>query len=548
VTAQFFFAGSNHPAGYADYALPTIFTPPSDYAGSLPAGSTTSQLFYSWRNATLAGNSQIYEGKVTYHLGNGQLQVAALSNTSGYSVNQNYPTGPLTLQLFGGGLYCLTPPCSATPGTPPGTSAFTPVTFNGSMQTVMLLQNTLDQSEIVHNRDLSVNYASAFSDRVRATISFVHSYYDDMSPTNCLQLFQNGNGTVGSFSYVSQPQSNFEATDQFRVGLGANPSDRVSVDLSSYFANARYHVVNPADATENTYIDEYYHYAAPRLSFVWRPNHNWAVRASTGGGFALAPLSDLDSGNYGIFCSSVCSQYVANTNLQPETSWGYDVGFDTRFAGSTILSFDAYSTNLKGQVYNNTAPAGTHLGVPLFTIQYRNLGQSRYEGIQLDLHHDVPKGMIWSISGSLMRGYIVSLPAGFYNGATCTNCANGLVVPGINFNGLFTNANIPYAQGFALWGYNWSPDRFVNLEVHYFGNNNGYYAPAFVAFDANLQVPLTRNVAMQGTFHNITGILDNAVTNGGQGIIYPAVNGPNAFEFSVPYGPRTFLLTLRIHS
>jgi outer membrane receptor protein involved in Fe transport len=355
-------------------------------------------------------------------------------------------------------------------------------------------------------------------------------------------------------------QDNYQETDQGRIGFGVTPNSHWSADASFYFTSATLHVLNPNDPTESTYVDEYLHYDAPRASIVWRPKNDLAVRFAAGGGLAIAPIADFVGTNGAVECEppNGCYQTKVNLGLQPETSFGYDLGMDKRLGGGTIASLDLYETNLWGQLYENTEdfpPCDTCGGLPLSVTQFQNLASTRYEGVEIDLRHDVPHGYFWSASGSMMRGYVAYLPPGFYNsGGTCNvstgaNCATGTanVVQGVNFNASFTNANVPYAQGFALFGYRWKPQLFVAGDVHYFGNNNGYYAPAFVVFDANASYPLTDHISVQGTFRNITDQDGDSVGNFANGVTYPTAFGPKSYYMSVPYGPRTFLLTFRVH-
>ena len=162
------------------------------------------------------------------------------------------------------------------------------------------------------------------------------------------------------------------------------------------------------------------------------------------------------------------------------------------------------------------------VGDTAYVTQYGNLGESRYEGILVDLRHTVPHGTYWSLSGGLTRGYIVSVPAGFYNGITypppsytpvvTSNSANLNVVPGVNFNGTFTNgASVPYAQGLGTLGYRWNPRKYADLTATYYGNNNTYFRPAFVELDGNLGYPLTENISLLAAFRNITGMYDSPV-------------------------------------
>src|SRR5258708_39646921 len=111
------------------------------------------------------------------------------------------------MELFGGGAFF-------TGGTP----ATVPTTFNGGVYQVNFQPYTLQQTRLTHNRDLSASYAHALGDRSRATVSYVHSFYDDLAGTFNPRNFNCPDGTVFNLFSLSVPQTNFEATDQFRLG------------------------------------------------------------------------------------------------------------------------------------------------------------------------------------------------------------------------------------------------------------------------------------------------------------------------------------------
>jgi outer membrane receptor protein involved in Fe transport len=332
-----------------------------------------------------------------------------------------------------------------------------------------------------------------------------------------------------------------------------------------YFANADYHVQNPNNIA--LFTDEYYTYTAPRLGFVWRPTAVVAVRAAAGGGFAEAPLEFLIGSNgtpepNNFSSPTFYTVTLRNLALQPEKSFAFNLGTDVRLRHDTVISLDLYRANLYGQLYNSSTLTGTYTGVygtlPLYTTQYGNLGESRYEGILLDLRHDVSRGLYWSLSGGLTRGYIVSLPTGFYNlsgGAHCNfstgaSCTNLYVVPGPNFNGIYTNgASIPYSQALGILGYRWNPEKYVGLVATYYGNNNTYFRPAFVELDGRVGYSLTKNTSLLLTFRNITGIYDQGVQvySAASYMGVPTITGLPYAETGEEYGPRTVIITMNIH-
>lgn len=550
IRADLFYAGQGQ-----EFALPGAnnagnFTPPSGYTGSIAAGS---QLFPTSGSNSLGLASfspfnqaaSLFEEKITANVGKGVLRFAALQNNV-FLNDTIAPAASATVQLFGGGKIC----ASATPACGSAANPGTATVFNGGTYTITRSAPVSSVFFGTNNRDQMMSYATPLGDYAHAGLSFVKSSYT-------VPLTVNG--------AVSVPDAVSLTTRETRFSIGGNPSNKSSLDLSMYFVRANYHVQNPSDPTKATYTDADYSYSAPRLGFVWRPTENIAFRAAAGGGFAEAPLKDLVGSNGLPQPNSSTSPtfYTVsfqNLGLQPEKSFGFDVGADIRFPHNTIVSLDVYRSNLFGQIYSSTALAGTFTGsagtLPLYVTEFGNLGESRYEGILLDARHETPRGVYWTVSGGLTRGYVVSLPAGFYNtaGSTCntaTNagCKNQTVVPNINFNGTFAAA-IPYAQGLGSIGYRWNRERFVNLIATYYGNNNTYYRPAFVELDANAGIPLMKDSSLLFTLRNITGVYGGGVQLLGGSVLTgaPTIAGQPQALYQQNYGPRTLVLTLKVNT
>jgi len=561
LSAELFYAGQ-HSVGafpYSEYEL--NFQPPSGYTGAMPPGVQYGAYNFAFPSTQ---TSSLLEEKLTAKLGQGTLRLAALQNRT--FLNQvtdlpnvstvklygaGYLNGSSTLTYFNGGTYSLAQPYGCE---------FAEMAFS-------------------NNRDLSLSYMTPLGNNFHTGLSFVQSYYDN--PTLTLGTYTDITGAVTGNYFGSTPSAISQTTDEMRFLIGGNLSEKTSIDLSMYFVNANYHVPNPSDPNIDTttydnatYVDSRYTYAAPRLGFVWRPTAPLAFRAAVGGGFAEAPLSSLIGvgGLPTINSTSTPTSYLislANLNLQPEKSFGFDVGTDIRLPRGTILSFDLYRTNLFGQFYTSTAPDGTYTGnygtLPLYTTQQGNLGRSRYEGLLLDVRHDsVTHGIYWAFSGGLTRGYVVNIPSGLYNGiitsylpptyapvsTTCTHCANLNVVPGINFNGTFESTSVPYSQALGIIGYRWSPEKYVGLTSTYYGNNNTYNRLAFVEIDGNVGYPLSKFVSLLVTFQNITNIYGGGVNFFSAANIeegYPNVVGPPGPRYGEEYGPRTVRVTTQFH-
>jgi outer membrane receptor protein involved in Fe transport len=441
-----------------------------------------------------------------------------------------------TVQLYGG-----------------GTLNGTATVFNGGTYNVTYPIFTEYAAGWNNNRDLLLSYATPLGENSHAGVSFVKSYYN--TP---YQHFCDYAGVY--FDNSATPSAISQTTNELRVFVGGNPSEKMSLDLSTYFVNANYHVGAATNTT--TYSDVRYSYTAPRLGFVWRPTASVAVRAAAGGGFAEAPLGDLigSNGMPQINSASSPAYYTVlsqNYSLQPEKSFAFDFGTDIRLHRDTIFSFDVYRSNVYGQVYLATLANGRYSGaygtLPLYTAEYGNIGTSRYEGVLVDLRHDTPHGIYWSFSGGLTRAYVVSIPAGFYDDPSqpCTMCANLYIVPGANFNGELNSVGVavPYAQSLGKLGYRWSPDKYVDMIGTYYGNNNTYFRPAFVILSGHIGYPVTKNISLLATFRNINGVYDNPIQTFSLANLSGAssVSGLPYPLYGEEYGPRTVILTTVIH-
>jgi len=546
--AEVFYAGQivDQPASYQNFTF--NFTPPAGYAGPVPAGINHFQGsgFLLGPGYSIQASS-LLEEKITAQLGRGLLRIAALQNRSYQNQDFTVPSnGPFSAQLFGGASLCSTTPCTAANATP--------TVFNGGTYTISYPKLDFHTPGIGVSRDVLMSYETLIGDYFHVGASYVKSYYNDSNPNITEVVGPPVNLNVSA----TTPDALSEGTNEFRLFLGGNPSSKTTLDLSMYLANVNYHV--GAAVANPVYTDSFSSYAAPRLGFVWRPTPPLAFRASTGGGFAAIPLPILVGGNGTPTLNSaagVYTQTLTATNLQPEKSFGFDVGADLKLQGGTLVSFDVYRTNLFGQLYRTTTMTGNFNGLPLLTTQYGNLGQSRYEGVLLDIRHDVARGLFWSFSGGLTRGYVVSLPAGFYNTATGTcnvttgaNCQNVQVIPGINFDGEFTSfsqsqAIIPYAQALGTLGYRWKDQGRVDVVGTYYGNNNPYIRPAFVEVDGHLSYPLSKNIALVATLRNLTNIYGASVTPFDPSVLTgaPTITGLPYVLYGQQYGPRALIVT-----
>jgi len=542
ITVQAFYAGSQATAAQASFEDTYLFTPDASYAGSLEPGA--SYIARSFGVSPILESGSLLEEKVTAYLGRGVLRLAALQNYT-YTNHIISPTPPSTIQLNGTGTYCANPLCTTT----------TPFVFTGQTATVTCNYFSFLENTRSTNDDLLASYEVQVGSKSNLGISFVKSAN---SGTN----FYNDSFIFGGITYNfdgGQPAVT-ETIDEFRLHAGTQLSDTLSLDGSYYFARADYHVPDPNN--NNHWVDSIFSYSAPRLGMTWRMNRDAVVRAAAGGGFALPPLFNLVGSNGAIGCNVglSCMVSLTNINLQPEKSFGFDIGTDVRLRHDTVLSADVYRTDLYGQLFQSVNLVGLYptLGIyyhlPIYAQEYLNLGHSRFEGLNVSLRHDVPRGIYWNAGLGLTRGYIVSVPAGFYNqaGAMCNfstgaSCQNTYALLNSNFDGEF-QSTVPYANGSATFGYRWAAKKYVDIQANYQGNNNAYFQPGFMEFDGHASYPLTKDFALIATFRNITGIHDQNYQfyTVNPNLIAPSVAGLEFPLYPIPYGPRTLVVTANL--
>lgn len=528
VTASAFYAGHSASMNQATFFYPFNFVPGTGYTGSVAPGFHN-DIFYALPPNVNAESSGLFEERVTANIGKGVLRLAALQSNS--DVLQYIPQmNPGTFGLFGTVNYASAPAV--------------PVTFSGQQVQLTFPASVYFENTQVYNRDLLASYETQIGNDSTAGVSFVKSYVG-------YQDYENNSGTL-----ALQPPGISQGTNELRFHLSHTFAPGITVDLSDYVLNGSFHEPNPTNRA--TWVDVPFNYSAPRLGIAWAASKDAVVRASAGGGIAIPPLSYLNGTNSISSCSAVtgmCSQTITNLNLKPETSFAYDLGADIRVQHDTVISGDIYRTNLNGQIFSSVSYAGMNpmFNLPIYAKEYLNLGKSRFEGINLAVHHDVAKGFMWDFGLGLTRGYVVSVPNGFYNssGAACNfttgvNCTNTYIVPYTNYDGKF-QSTVPYANGRATIGYRWSPQWSVDIQPTYFGNNNAYFRPGFVEFDAHASVGLSKYVTLSATFRNITGIYDqNYATLYGTVTGAPTVVGAPYGLTELPYGPRTAIVTANI--
>jgi hypothetical protein len=517
-----------------------LFTPPtSGYSGpdfaptcciravnENPVGTNVQNLFEAEFRTTLGANSLIAR---YYQTGTNNFQATAPG-----------PGGSITIngQIWGSALLG----GSTTPTIYNGQTAtiYTPGSYEGLLDVDNLHGYT---AEIDHPAGDNI-YSLSFDQ----TKSSTYSFENYSPPTPSETIVPGGSG---------QTLSDALARGQFAL------SPSLSALLSLYYTLYNNHYSQDGGVT---FQDSTHSFVGPRFGMTWRPNPPTSVRLAAGSSIAPAyvylltnpagPPIPNDQGDPQYY-----TQNVNSGDVKPETAFGYDLGVDRR-VGGVVLSSDLYETTLHGQYLQSETLAGTYASnnvlqnagvpLPLYDVKTSNLGTSRYEGIELSARSDPAKGLGGRMSASVMRAYVVSVPAGFYDTASGPDTTNLGVIPGVNFfpnggtyNGL-APARVPYATGYGELNFRMPRGlfSFSAIGVTYYGNNNGFNEPPFFVVHANLQFRLGAETTLSVTGDNLTGQYNSSYYTLYAGIPVPLANGQLGATDAGNYGPATYRITL----
>ena len=312
----------------------------------------------------------------------------------------------------------------------------------------------------------------------------------------------------------------------------------------------------------------------PRIGLVFRPNASASVRIATGSSIAppfmglLNQISSAPTYSGG----NVAFENVSNSDLKPETAFGYDLGVDFRLKDpSTTVSSDIYLTNLFNRFFSQSVATGLNCNTPgtcqttagpipantpILNQTNTNISNARFEGIELSIRHSPAVGFGYQLAGSVQKGYFYDLPPYFYcsvPGPGCTPDQNVNIIAGQNTNGdgvgvggLSYNGNmrIPYSQGNAEVSYTFKNSAFASLGETYYGNNNSFNEPAFGIGYATLRYPVGPTLALQVSGDNIFNAYPGILPIYGGGVPIELYGGQTAATVANVLGPATWTLVL----
>jgi outer membrane receptor protein involved in Fe transport len=576
--------------------LPSVFQPGPGYTGSVPLGQHVLESNVYPAPDTETNNEPLFQAEVTSTLGNDTVLARYYHATierfiQQGNTNPNYPNtayDTLSGTLSSGQVF---------------NDFYTPVNWYEYF--------VESEDDSLSGLDLEYQHPYGLGNVLTASFSRVSSqtsYWEAEADTAAYPVVTGGvqdvtipDGTSQTFNTyrlsdtqnfgnkfnarLSLYENQYAFTAATACGSGASYTSPTACQLNG--SNATFQTTNP------THFDE-------RLGLTYRPGANLVLRASAGSSIA-PPYANLLSKFNQLPSCNACSDTQPitvnqnNPNLQPETSFGYDVGFDYRPRPNYYASADAYLTNLFNQFLttdvfegfctaarfpsSGCGAAGSSTSPPLYYAINGNLNNARYQGIELVLRHSVQNGIGWLVQGSTQRGFAYNLGNSFYcSGLPTTlpcvpaNYNQNLGVVGQqNFTGggsgtyylhsgscpatdyycvedggtSVSNQNVPYLQGYAEINWQTRAGWYASFGGTLFGKNNSLNEPPFIVARITLRAPITSSLFLQVSGNNIFNEYGGffPIVAGGVGI--PLANGGVVPSLGNVMGPDTWSVQLQ---
>jgi outer membrane receptor protein involved in Fe transport len=569
------------------YEYPTIFSPSATYAGSLPAGATSTYQNTFFPNNFEWNNEPIFQGEIRTTLGRDSVLAryyAASINRLAYEIAgpTNVDTENLTLS---------------------GTLSLCPTGYNSYSTTTKLCtitgSNAAGVAPVTRNYNNTpvvitipnANFTQAEEDKLHGgTFEYDHVIGDggDIVSLSLDQVNANTDSYSGSspssYSYSIYGGEKIKYTSAlaraiFNIG-------HLNVTLANYYNNYQNtYTVTGGQSFQTATFGRY----DGRIGLAYRATPDIALRASVGSAVAPPYLSLLTSGGSSTIptldtSNAFATNRVNTGGLRPETAFGYDVGADIRTSadGFSTFSTDLYLNNVFNQFVSsseyangtttvcnvkNGQPASAYTGgvcpansngtltVPLLTTGSLNLSNARYMGVEVAAKRQPNVGFGYNLSGALIRAYPYNVnPCIYYTTVnaqgqlTCsgTPSANLAIVSGPNYYNSGTslsfavsNHSEPYAQGYASISYRTPRGGLLLFGEQYYGNNNSLNVPAFFRANATAKFPVyDTHTFVQASVSNLFNIFSNAYITPYSGNTVPLVNGKIGLTNANTIGPR----------
>jgi outer membrane receptor protein involved in Fe transport len=539
------------------------FAPGAGYSGSLPAGPLQVSNVFAGAFSGEFNNEPIFQAELSTTAGKDSLLARYYrASITRYQFQGN---GATTLDYNNVAVYGL-----STPSGPPGQ------TYNGTTENVGY-NDFYQEPEVDKLAGGSFEYQHPFGNNDLLTFSidrtasqsidyliFPGPFYSFSLPPGTSQLLTTAllRGHFYLGTKFDLTLSNYFNTYSSTFAVGC-PSGGCNTQAAAQYGNG---VV--FGTTKNSHDD-------PRLGLVFRPNGASSIRLSMGSSIAppyLGLLNQIASSPNYDSTNHVAIEQVSNSNLKPETGFGYDLGADMRLKDTaTTISGDVYLTNLYNRFFAQTINTGLVCGsanpcqtsgppipanTPILNQTNSNISNARFEGIELSLRHSPAVGFGYLIDGSVQKGYYYDLPPFFYCATPVVGCTpnqNLNIIAGQNTNGVPVgfynvsyngNMRIPYSQGNAELSYSFENGAFASFGETFYGKNNSLNEPPFAIGYATLRYPINRTLALQVSGDNIFNAYPGILPITGGGVPIDLYGGQTAATTGNVLGPSTWTLVL----
>ncbi len=442
-------------------------------------------------------------------------------------------------------------------GNAPLTAGGTTPTFTGGPQTITIpdVYSRSVEEDRVHGGSFAWIHPAGPNEYEFAADRIV-------SLTNAYSV--GASGGVAAFA-ASVPAGSSQTITSYLARGTLHPTDLDALTLAAYATTYANHFSTGPAGTGFAFGDATHSEIDPRLGYTHRfPHHDSVLRFSMGGAVtppAFNVLSGVNQSPAAVFRPGATSITVTQNagTLKPETSFGYDLGFDQRVTRDTVLSLDTYLTNVRDQLVTTVTPFGTFTpaggaAIPVFASAAANVGNSRFYGLEASLRSDPRLGFGYVAQGALTRAYAYDVSPALYATAAGALATNLAIIPGANyastgtgFNGI-SNKGIAYTQGYVEVHYRSEGRGLVLFGLTYFGNNNSYGIPGFTVANASIRFPVgaRQDAALQLSIDNLFNFQGGQTIATDAAIPDPLVNGKVGLVNALPLGPRVVRLALHI--
>lgn len=549
------------------YQFVSNFTPGAGYtsvSGPQPGTVLSEDNIFAPPHEWEINNEPIFQAEARTAWGTNNILVrgysASISRLQYNGLNSPAQPAVFGAQLFGTTATCPVGYTSPTTGAnankcvPPGGGAAiapTPQTFTGQPVTLTVPGAYFNSSEEDKLHGYSFEFDHPFGDTGNVISIAVDQTHSTTGSYNVGTFIP---GSLAGSTATVVPTSSQQFTTGLLRGIW-NIGSRTNLTVSLYdnLYDTHYSTNNGQTFTNqhNSHFDQ-------RVGVTFRENPDLSIRAAAGSAIAppyLQLYSRVNSSPLLILpAQQQATNTTANPNIKPETSFGYDLGFDYRTGAGklTVISADYYLTNLwnqlistsqfangvvtlpsclAGQLQTAASPCtGPPITVPLTSSGSTNLAQAKYQGIELSIRRDPPIGLGFVLQGALQQAQPVNVPASFYTSPGSTLPTRNLgVIPGVNFYGGsqgVSNQPVPYSNGYGEIHFRTVAGGFVSFGETYYGSNNSLFLPAFFIANANARFPIgRRGLFLNVNVDNLFNTYGNAYVSEYQGIFQPYING-----------------------